>query len=432
MVEISISSIIGDSLDKMQHAIPQFSFPAVAELGATTLLLSAAIIIFLGVVGEAFFRKTGMPDIAFLMVLGVIIGPVFGVIPQDVIVQIVPYFAAVALIIIMFDGGLSLDIRKVIKTAHFALALSILGFAVSVASVAIVAYYGLGWSLIESVLLGTIVGGSSSVIVFGLVKQLNVSEETKSMLSLDSAITDILVTVIAFVLIDVLVAGYLNQDLAIERFAKSVAVGAVLGFGVGIPWMFAMTKLQKAQHAYMLTIGILFVIFFLDKSFGGTGALAPLIFGLILGNKQTLSKYLRFKIPEIPSDDSVHNELTFMVRSFFFVFIGLLASITQLEYVFYGVIGAILIYMARIGVVKGILTKRFNKFEKKVTQAMIPRGLAAAVMATVPLTMGLQKGEVYPQIVFVIILTSVIITTIALGRAKKFNIPVTDTTKNNN
>ena len=431
MVEIAISSLIGDSLDKMQQAIPQFSFPEVAELGATTLLLSAAIIIFLGVVGEAFFRKTGIPDIAFLMVLGVIIGPVFGVIPQDVIVQIVPYFAAVALIIIMFDGGLGLDIRKVIKTAHFALALSILGFAASVISVAVVAYYGLSWSLIESVLLGTIVGGSSSIIVFGLVKQLNISEETKSMLSLDSAVTDILVTVIAFVLIDVLVAGYLNQDLAIERFAKSLAVGTVLGFGVGIPWMFAMTKLQKAQHAYMLTIGILFVIFFLDKSFGGTGALAPLIFGLILGSKQTLSKYLRFKIPEIPSDNSVHHELTFMVRSFFFVFIGLLASITQLEYVFYGVIGAILIYIARIGVVKGILTKRFNKFEKKVTQAMIPRGLAAAVMATIPLTMGLQKGEVYPQIVFVIILTSVIITTIALGRAKKFNIPVTDESKNN-
>jgi cell volume regulation protein A len=194
--------------------------------------------------------------------LGVVIGPVFGIIPSDMIIQIVPYFAAVALIIIMFDGGLSLDIKKVVSTAHFALALSIFGFVVSVASVAAVAYFGLGWSGLESVLLGTIVGGSSSIIVFGLVKQLKISEETRSMLSLESAITDILVTVIAFVLIDVIVSGQLSGDVAIERFVRSLAVGTILGFGIGIPWMLAMAKLQKAQHAYMLTVGVLFVIFF--------------------------------------------------------------------------------------------------------------------------------------------------------------------------
>jgi cell volume regulation protein A len=52
---------------------------------------------------------------------------------------------------------------------------------------------------------------------------------------------------------------------------------------------------------------------------------------------------------------------------------------------------------------------------------MIPRGLAAAVLATFPLTYGLPNAEAYPQIVFFIIMTSVIITTIGLGRAK--NIP---------
>lgn len=130
-------------------------------------------------------------------------------------------------------------------------------------------------------------------------------------------------------------------------------------------------------------------------------------------------------MPEIPSDNSIHNELTFMVRSFFFVFVGLLASISQLEYIFFGVVGAILIYVTRIGVVKGILTKKFTKFENKITQAMIPRGLAAAVMATIPLTMGVEKGDIYPQIVFVIILTSVIITTAGLGRAKKYDVPST-------
>jgi cell volume regulation protein A len=387
-------------------------------MSVPVLLLAGAIIIFLGVAGESFFKKTGIPDIAFLMILGVIIGPVLGIIPTSTVIEIVPYFAAVALILIMFDGGLNLDIRTVIKTAHYALLLSIAGFITSTISVALVGFYGLGWGLVESVLLGTIVGGSSSIIVFGLVRRLPISDQTKSMLSLESAITDILVTIIAFVLIEVLISGTLDPNIAITSFGKSVAVGLVLGFGIGIPWAYLTTKLQNAQHSYMLTIGILFVIFFVEKSLGGTGALAPLIFGLMLGNKQLISRYMKFRVPEISLDDPTHNQLTFLVRSFFFVFVGLLATIGRLEFIFFGVVGAVLIYLTRAGIVKISLRNRFSVIDNKVTAAMIPRGLAAAVVATIPLTMGLQNAEAYPQIVFVIILSTVIITTIALTKAK--------------
>ncbi len=54
---------------------------------------------------------------------------------------------------------------------------------------------------------------------------------------------------------------------------------------------------------------------------------------------------------------------------------------------------------------------------------MIPRGLAAAVLATFPLSMGLPNAEAYPQIIFFVVLTSVIITTIGLGGAKKIAPP---------
>lgn len=414
----SVSEIIRDTFSGFQDFIPQFS-PIIGEImSAPVLLLAGAIIIFLGVAGESFFKRTGIPDIAFLMVLGVIIGPLLGIVSTDTVIEIVPYFAAIALILIMFDGGLNLDIRTVIRTAHYALFLSVAGFITSVISVALVAFYGLGWGLVESVLLGTIVGGSSSIIVFGLVRRLPISDQTKSMLSLESAITDILVTIIAFVLIEMLISGRLDPNLAVSSFGKSVAVGLVLGFGIGIPWAYVTTKLQNAQHSYMLTIGILFVIFFVEKSLGGTGALAPLIFGLMLGNKQMISHYLRFKVPEISVDDPTHNQLTFLVRSFFFVFVGLLATIGSLEFIFFGIVGAMLIYLTRIGIVKISLRNKFSVFDNKVTAAMIPRGLAAAVVATIPLTMGLQNAESYPQIVFVIILSSVIITTIALTKAK--------------
>ncbi len=390
---------------------------------APILLLAASVVIILGVLGEAFFKKTGIPDIAFLMVLGIIIGPILGIVQPAAVIEIVPYFAALALIIIMFDGGYNLHIGNVLKTAHFAIVLVILGFAVSVGIVTGFAHFGLGWEWLDSILLGTIVGGSSSIIVFGLVRKLRISDDAKSMLSFESALTDILSTIVAFVLFEAVLSGNFSIDLLGETIGRAVIVGLILGFGVGIPWMFIISKLSNAQHNYMLTLGVLFLLFFLANSFGESGALTALVFGLMLGNKKYLLKKLRIKLPEHTIDNSLHTQVTFIVRAFFFVFVGLLASFGQFEYVIFGIVAAIAIYVGRIIITKTALVRGFSKLDKKVTSVMIPRGLAAAVLATIPLTMGLQNGEAYPQIVFFILLTSVIITTIGLGSAKKIEPP---------
>jgi len=390
---------------------------------AHVILLAAGVVIFLGVAGEAFFKKTGIPDVAFLMILGVIIGPVLGIIQPEAVIQIVPYFAAVALIIIMFDGGLNLDLKQMVKTAHFSFTLAILGFILSVTIATLAVHYALDWSWIESILLGTIVGGSSSVIVFGLVRNIRISEETKNMLSFESALTDILSTIIAFILFEAILLGQFDLQVLEETLGRAIVVGLVLGFGVGIPWMYVSTKLGNAQHAYMLTLGILFVLFFLANSFGESGALTALVFGLMLGNRSHLAGILKFKLPRIELDDPTHNQITFLVRSFFFVFVGLMASLGQYEYAILGVGITIAIYVGRIIVTKTTLTKRFSLLDRRVTRSMIPRGLAAAVLATFPLTLGLPNAEAYPQIIFFIILTSVIITTIGIGSSKKIPPP---------
>lgn len=390
---------------------------------AHVILLAAGVVIFLGVAGEAFFKKTGIPDVAFLMILGVIIGPVLGIIQPEAVIQIVPYFAAVALIIIMFDGGLNLDLKQMVKTVHFSFTLAILGFILSVTIATLAVHYALDWSWIESILLGTIVGGSSSVIVFGLVRNMRISEETKNMLSFESALTDILSTIIAFILFEAILVGQFDLQVLEETLGRAIVVGLVLGFGVGIPWMYVSTKLGNAQHAYMLTLGILFVLFFLANSFGESGALTALVFGLMLGNRSHLAGILKFKLPRIELDDPTHNQITFLVRSFFFVFVGLMASLGQYEYAILGVGITIAIYVGRIIVTKTTLTKRFSLLDRMVTRSMIPRGLAAAVLATFPLTLGLPNAEAYPQIIFFIILTSVIITTIGIGRSKKIPPP---------
>ena len=424
---ISLSNIdlnlILDKILVLQNSIEALSIQDGPIASAHVVLLAAGVVIFLGVAGEAFFKKTGIPDVAFLMVLGVIIGPVLGIIQAETVIQVVPYFAALALIIIMFDGGLNLDIKHVVKTAHFSFTLAILGFILSVIIISVATHYALGWMWLESILLGSIVGGSSSAIVFGLVRNIKISEETKSMLSFESALTDILATIIAFILFEAVLLGHFDLQTLEETLGRAIIVGLVLGFGVGIPWMYVSTKLGNAQHAYMLTLGILFVLFFLANSFGESGALTALVFGLMLGNKSHLARILKFKLPRIEVDDPTHNQLTFLVRSFFFVFVGLMASFGKIEYVIFGILVTVAVYFGRSFIGKITLTKRFSKLDRSVTNSMIPRGLAAAVLATYPVTMGLSNAEAYTEIIFFIILSSVIITTIGLGKSKKIPPP---------
>jgi len=417
------SNFLLEGITNLQGTLANLSFGDSLVASAPVLLLAASVVIILGVLGEAFFKKTGIPDILFLMVLGIIIGPVLGIIQPEAVLEIVPYFAAVALIIIMFDGGLNLHIGKVLKTAHFSVVLVIVGFAISVGIVAGLAHYGLGWEWIDSILLGSIVGGSSSIIVFSLVQKIHISDDAKSMLGFESALTDIFAVIIAFVLFEAALSGEFSLDLLGITIGKAVLVGLVLGFGVGIPWMFVISKLKNAQHSYMLTIGMVFLLFFLATSFGESGALTALVFGLMLGKKTYFSRLLKVKFPEDTIDNSLHNQVTFLVRAFFFVFVGLLASFAQLEYVIFGVVAAIGIYIGRIIITKSVLVRGFSKLDKKVTSVMIPRGLAAAVLATFPLSMGLPNAEAYPQIIFFVIFTSVLITTIGLGGAKKIPPP---------
>ena len=124
MIEISlfnlldlISERLGDieGFAEIEHLHKLLDALAITEgsiASAPVILLAAGIVIFMGVIGEAFFKKTGIPDVAFLMMLGVVLGPLLGIIRPDAVTLVVPYFAGVALIIIMFDGGLNLDLKR--------------------------------------------------------------------------------------------------------------------------------------------------------------------------------------------------------------------------------------------------------------------------------------------------------------------------------
>jgi cell volume regulation protein A len=98
--------------------------------------LVAAVIIILGFLGEEFFSRTSIPDAIFLLLLGLILGPIFQLFVQEELLAITPYFAALALIIILFDAGLNMDIHEAVASSSRATVLSVLGWGLNVLATA--------------------------------------------------------------------------------------------------------------------------------------------------------------------------------------------------------------------------------------------------------------------------------------------------------
>ena len=75
-------------------------------------LLCIAAVFLIGVVGELVFARTGVPDVVWLIVVGVFMGPVFGLVERNMLMGIAPFFGALTLVIVLFDGGVRLRPRR--------------------------------------------------------------------------------------------------------------------------------------------------------------------------------------------------------------------------------------------------------------------------------------------------------------------------------
>jgi Na+:H+ antiporter len=387
---------------------------------AVLAFLVAGLVIVLGFLGEEFFRRTSIPDPILLLLFGLLLGPVLNIFSHEQLISITPYFAALALIVILFDGGLNMDIHQAIKNSPRAIVLGFTGFLLNVLVTALLCKFLLGWRLMNGLLLGSILGGSSSIIVVALTRKLGIGGKTETILSLESILTDVLCTVGAFVTIDIILSGEVSLQAALGSIALAFGVGIIVGSLVGIAWLNVLERFKGKSNAYMLTLAVLLLTFVVARTWGGTGALSALFLGLIIGNGPSVAKVLKLKyITSV--DESVrgfHCQISFLIRSFFFVFTGLLFSYSSFVPVLFGLFLAFVFLGLRFAAVKFSFLKSAKDSEKLMI-VMLPRGLAAAVLASLPLTSGIPNSQDFPQIAFMVIIVSIIICTVGVAILKK-------------
>ena len=174
-----------------------------------TAFILIATIIFVGFLSAKGFEKYKIPDVVILMLLGLLIGPVLGVLEPETLNAlrtVSPFFGTLVLVILLIEGGMTLDYKKVLKEAAPATLFTFAAFIASVLLVATVAML-LGWSLLHGLLLGAILGGNSSSVVMSLIRRINIKEETRTILSLESSINDSLVIITSIFLIGLMADG---------------------------------------------------------------------------------------------------------------------------------------------------------------------------------------------------------------------------------
>lgn len=365
------------------------------------LAIGAAIII--GFLGNAIFTKYRIPDVLILVAFGMLIGPDvlgsrFNLVTDrtlDDIANFKDLFLSVALVIILFDGGLSLDIRTVIESARLSLLMSIVTFVLEMVIIASIVNLISHVDFLICLILGGIVGGTTEAVVIPIASKMRIKEKTKAMLIMESVVTDVLVIVTVITLIKVAQLGEISATIFIRELAIKFLIGGAVGLVAGIAWLFVLQRLHNQPLSYMLSVGALFAVagFVELPQIGSSSAVAALMFGLAIGNRQYIKRRLTSRTLTLPSDEHLQHfstEITFFVRTFFFVYLGLLFdfhSFTRIHLVIGLLMISVIVLSRRITSIAASRIGDLDRNDADALFAMMPKGLSAAVLATLPAAM---------------------------------------------
>ncbi len=383
-----------------------------------------AMIISVGFFSHFFFQRTKIPDVLWLLFVGLLIGPVFGLVNQSILMSIAPFFSAVALLIILFDSGLEMDLNTLLRSTANSTIMAVLGFILSLLFVSVPAFLLFGLSLFNSLLLGAIVGGTSSAIVLTVTKRLDgMKPELKTVLSMESVINDPLVIVVSILIIQTQLGIGLGASSLLSSIFGIFSLSIFLGLAFGIFWSHMLARIQAYEYHHMLTLAMLFIAYALSELLNGSGAITALVIGIVLSNFKRFTRFFRgVKMIGLTSRTREFNSyISFFVRTFFFVFLGVIISLKRYDLIMYGLVLTAFLLAARYATAY-IMSKRMNLGRKDIllTTFLFPKGLAAAVVATIPFAQYRLPGtDIFADMVFTIILASSIISTLGVGYVER-------------
>lgn len=357
------------------------------------------LLIFCAHLFNAWFSRQRIPDVLLLMLIGILVGPLSGWITPQQLEGTGPVFASLTLLFILFDSGIDMRLDTIRQYWSGVVQVTLLSFVLSTATVTLVAYFVIGLELQASIMLGSMVAGTAAAIVIPLVRQMRVSDRTRVTLTLESAISGVLCIVVSLAFIEGYKIGNISIGSTVGRVLASVLMALIIGIVGGIVWSSLMDRVRKLQNSMFLTPAFVFVIYGLTEALGYSGAIAALAFGLVLGNPDYfemsfLNKLrLRQMTPLEDDEKSFFKEFVFILKTYFFVYVGICIPFTNMNALMYGAIIAGALFVVRF-VLIAIVGRHNTKEDRQTVSMMIPKGLVSAVLASMPEQANLAAGRV--------------------------------------
>lgn len=385
------------------------------------MLVSATIL--LGYLGTLFYAKTKIPDLIWLLGFGILLGPVFHIYDTSLFIEISPLMSAVALSIILFEAGITVSIEPVINAIPKVMVLIGFTFTMTVISVGyfLHLYMPQDFTLLQGFLLGTMVGGTSTVTTIGILNALGSTmdiSDVKVILTLESVFTDPICIIAAITIIDLIMLPSVSIGEGIISIFFAFIISSIIGLFIGLFWGLVLEILRNKPLKYIITIATLFFTYTVSEIVGGHGAgpVAALIFGIVISNYRNIFGFVFKKIPiHIDKKELIqfHEELTFFIKSFFFVYIGLIISISM-KYIITGLLLVGICLTIRF-FAASIASKimKFSKVERALSRFIFAHGLPALIMSQLPAIYDPNKEyflapEMYPNLCFIIVLGTVL------------------------
>lgn len=385
--------------------------------------LIAASLLILSIVASKISGRLGIPGLLLFLAIGMLAGsdgP--GGIPFEDY-ALTQFLGVIALIYILYSGGLGTRWQDVKPVLASGLSLATLGVLITALVVAAASRWLFHFSWLEGLLMGAIVSSTDASAVFSVLKErsLGLRGHIKPLLEFESGINDPMAVFLTIGMISLLQTPESTWTGILPLFFQQMIIGGIAGFLLGrlAVVMFNRINLSFEGLYSVLSLGLAIFVYGVAAVLGGSGFLAVYMAGLILGNSEFIHKR---------SIIQFHDGMSWLVSIGMFLILGLLVFPSQLPPIMLPglALALVLIFIARpISVFLSLAFSKMPFAEKSMVAWVGLRGAVPITLATFPLLAGVNQSQLIFNVTFFVVLSSVLIQSTSLGLvAKKLRVKV--------
>ncbi|HEX6132967.1 MAG TPA: cation:proton antiporter [Longimicrobiales bacterium] len=380
--------------------------------------LTMGLALAAGMICQALARHIRMPGIVVLLVAGVLLGPeVAGLVQPESLGPYLQMIVAAAVAVILFEGGLNLEISRIRREALAIRKLITIGALVTAVLATLAAHYIIGWDWRIAIPFGTLVIVTGPTVVTPLLRRIRVNHKLQTVLEAEAVLIDPIGAVIAVVALEVVLAQELGAAawglLGIPtRILFGAAMGAVGGYVMAK--IIAVERVIPEGLESVFTLSLLVALFELSEAIlPESGIMAAPIAGMVVGN-----------MPSRPSRElkEFKEQLTVLLVGLLFILLAAdvrLQEVTALGWRGIATVAILMFVIRPLTVAISTAGSTLTRRERVFIAWLAPRGIVAAAVASLfaeQLTReGLAEGVQLRALVFMVISATVLIQGVSGG-----------------